>query len=261
MHSTRVSTKLSSLISSRIAGDAVDPRAGVKAAAALLGANLVETWICKFGVADASAGVAQSWTGQQLGMVVAAANSGERPTHNANGTITTASSGTRLDQATNQSPVVLGATDPVYTCSVARRTTGNAGSLFTLTWQNNTQPIWELDCSDASTLRLTWQNYSGNRVTTTWSDTSAFHILETWIDGSSKMNLRVDGGSVIQGPVDHPYITYPIGRVTVGARCTDRNNWGDFEHAAHIIAKAYPGDTNAAALRAALQADLKGIAF
>jgi len=261
MHSTRVSTKLSTLLSSRLGGDAVDPKAGVKAAAALLGSSLIDTWICKFGVTDASAGVAQSWTGQQAGLVVAAGSSGERPTHNAKGTITTVSSGTRLDQASNQSPLILQATDPVYTCSVARRTAGNAGSLLTMTWSNNTQPIWELDCSDASTLRLTWQNYSGNRVTTTWSDTGSFHFIESWIDGSSKQNLRVDGGTIIQGPVDHPYITYPIGKLTFGGRNTDRLNYGDFEHAAHIVAKAYPGDTTAAALRAALQADLKGIAF
>lgn len=229
----------------------------------LLGAGAVEMWHSRFGIALSSSKVTQ-WTGRWKNIVVPAATTGERPDYGLSSvfgdskTVVTSVVPQRLYNTSDLSPVLMAGGSYVYVMSVFRRTTltstGAAQGLINLNPSTNVPAFelrdWDTTCT---TISAVYANSGSNRVDLACADLLP-HIVEGWIDNTNKLYARIDGGSVaslVGGGAAVPDIT----KVAIGGLVGGFNRYGNFEHAMHLVATGYPGDTIASQLRDFAHAD------
>lgn len=234
--------------------------AGLPGPQALLGANLVELWDSRQGVATIT-GAVTSWTGLVASTSVPAATPGERPAYVASAyfggasVVSTEVVGTRLYSTTNLSPALLTAGARPYICSVFRRTTqindGQQKAVITYSAASNL-PVMELrDLSaDSTTLSAVYQNQTGTAIAIAFADIGSAHIAEVWLEPANGLCFRFDGGSTQKMAQGSDTISGDITLVSISALIGGFYRFGAFEHALHLITTVYPGDTLCASLRA-----------
>jgi hypothetical protein len=260
--STDIAGDMSADAASSLAGDGYDPLAALKTYQRLV-PSILGIWHCRYGIVPA-AGPVGSWTDQQNG-VVCTATSGEEPPYTVSSnfvgqkTPRTGRTPTSMRVATSllASPIIPIATS-AYLVSVFARTSpiitpGGEEQVLVAYQRSDQLPVLEFrdKSSDSSSLTFMLQNNSGWSVTMPVAD-AAPHIVEGWM-GASTLSARLDGGSVATSASNANTASDAV-RVSIGHLGAFVRR-GAFEHALHILAGSYPGDSAAQALRDFIHSD------
>jgi hypothetical protein len=266
--SNDIAGDMSADAASSLAGDGYDPLAALKTYQRLL-PTILGIWHCRYGIAPA-AGPVGSWTDQQTG-VVCAANTGEELPYSVSsnfvGQKTPRTGRTpvsmRVATASALGTALLPTSTNAYLVSVFARTSprltdagGEEQTLVAYCRGSDQIPGLEFrDRSNNSTAVSFMLRNNGSWAADLPVADTAPHIAEGWYLPDQTMNARLDGGSIVTVSASGSGNTgTDITRVAIG-NLGPYVRRGNYEHALHILASAYPGDSAAQALRDFIHSD------
>jgi hypothetical protein len=265
--STNIAGDMSADAAGSLGGDGYDPLAALKTYQRLL-PTILGIWHCRYGIAPAAGPVA-SWTDQQSS-VVCAANTGEELPYTVSSNfvgqktpITSRSPTQRMATAAALGTALLPTGTSAYLVSVFARTSPrltNAGGeeQVLVAYCRGSDQIPGLEFRDrsdtSSTISFMLRNNGSWAADLAVADTGP-HIAEGWYLPDQTVNARLDGGSVVTVSASGSGNTgSDITRVAIG-NLGPYVRRGNYEHALHILASSYPGDSAAQALRDFIHSD------
>lgn len=227
----------------------------------ILGANLIAMWHSQLGIATVS-GQVDTWTDQIQGIVVPAFSGATRPPYSPSASFggksvpVTSIAGTNslrsaVDIAT---PLAVTGARP-YLFSVFRRWQLTAATNQALFCLNGTDNLPRQEARDQTVNHSQIQCGINNAtIASVATNDTLPHIVEGWADGTNQ-NAQLDGGSIVS-TATVAGINANINRISIGGLGGGFTQYGDWEHALHLVCATYPGAAVTAALRAFAHADL-----